>query len=283
MKFSRGFEKDADLNGARMAATIGYDPMNVPKFFEKLASQAGSAGEPRGLSLWLSSHPASGSRAQYVSEDIRFYPKQSYSADTGTFPQIKKLVAALPPPKMKPAKLILTKEGAKPRTNLPSGFRDYQANGFAVAYPSSWGIAQSQAGGSVFIVPQGGAAKGQNGEIELIAGMMLDYYVPQSGNGAVRLDTGTKAFLDVLRNGDSNLRYGRSESTTVGGQPALLTRLTTKTSYQQDPEQVIYLYTVAREAGLWHLVLAAPNSRVADFDPIVKQIVPTVQFAADQR
>ena len=280
MKFSRGFEKDADLNGARMAAAVGYDPMNVPKFFEKLASKAGQSGEPKGLALWMSSHPASGSRAQYVSEDIKFYTKQTYSADTGSFPQVKKLVAALPPPKMKPAVLIQAKQGAKPRTNLPAGFADYQANGCALAYPSSWKIGQSQAGGSIFIVPQGGAAQGQNGEIELIAGIMVDYYVPQSG--AAKLDTATKSFLEALRNGDPNLRYDRSENATLGGQPALVTRLTTKTSYQQDREQVIFLYTVAREAGLWHMVLAAPKSTLANFEPIAKQIVPTVQFPADQ-
>ena len=66
-------------------------------------------------------------------------------------------------------------------------------------------------------------------------------------------------------------------------QPALVTRLTTRTSYAQDPEQVVQLYTVAREAGLWHLVLAVPNSRMADFEPLFRQVVSTVQFPADQK
>src|SRR5262252_7718718 len=30
MKFSRGYERDADLNGARMMASAGYDPMGLP-------------------------------------------------------------------------------------------------------------------------------------------------------------------------------------------------------------------------------------------------------------
>jgi hypothetical protein len=282
MKFSRGFERDADLNGARMVSSVGYDPMNVPKFFEKLASKSGQSGEPKGLSLWLSSHPASGSRAQYVSEDIRFYPKRTYNADTGSFARVRQLVAALPPPKPKPAALILAKQDAKPRTNLPSGFKDYQANGFAVAYPSGWRIGQPQNGGSIFIVPQGGTVQDKNGGLELLAGIMLDYYVPQGG-APVNLDAATKSFLDALRNGDQNLRYGRSERATIGGQPALVTRLTTRTSYAQDPEQVVQLYTVAREAGLWHLVLAVPNSRTADFDPLFRQVVSTVQFPADQK
>jgi hypothetical protein len=54
--------------------------------------------------------------------------------------------------------------------------------------------------------------------------------------------------------------------------------LETKTSLQQEPGQVIYLYTVAREAGLWYLVLAAQSSKLSEFDPLFKQMTATVQF-----
>src|SRR6516165_7071276 len=96
MKFSRGYEHDADLNGARMMAATGYDPIQLPRFFEKLEAKLETAAEPKGLALWVSSHPATGSRVKYVSEDIQFYPKRDYTAGTGNFPQIKKLVATIP-------------------------------------------------------------------------------------------------------------------------------------------------------------------------------------------
>ena len=277
MKFSRGYERDADLNGARMMASAGYDPIGLPTFFEKLASQAGGANEPKGLALWLSSHPASGSRAQYVQQDMTFYPKRDYTADTGKFPRIKQLVAGIPPPKPKPAFLILAKQGASPRANLPAGFKDYQANGFAIAYPGNWGAGQAQQGGSIYIVPQGGASKDKNGGVELLAGAMLDYYVPQSGAAAVKLDATTREFLDALRKGDQNLQPGQPGQATVGGRPALLTKITTKTSSQQD--QVVDLYTVAQEAGLWYVVLAAPASQAGESAPVFKQMIETVQFA----
>src|SRR5689334_20919192 len=88
MKFSRAYERDADLNGARMMASSGYHPMDLPRFFEKLESKSGSAGEPKGLALWLSSHPATGSRVQYVAQDITFYPRREYTASTGNFPRV---------------------------------------------------------------------------------------------------------------------------------------------------------------------------------------------------
>jgi Zn-dependent protease with chaperone function len=278
MKFSRGFERDADLNGARMMASIGYDPIQLPKFFEKLESKLGTAAEPKGLALWMSDHPATGSRIQYVSDDIKFYPKQAYTASTGKFPQVKQLVGAIPAPKPKPAALLSKKQGAKPRTNLPTEFSDYQANGFDIAYPGAWQVGQSKGSTSVYIVPQGGVAQSQNGGVELLAGAMIDYYVPQAGGASVKLDTTTKEFVDALQKDDKNLHAGQSEHAELGGYPALMTRITTKTSYQQDPNQVIYLYTVARDAGLWYLVLAAPASRTGESDPIFKQMVGTIQF-----
>jgi hypothetical protein len=275
MKFSRGYERDADLNGARMMASTGYDPIQLPKFFETLEAKMGTASEPRGLSLWMSSHPATGSRIQYVSEDIQFYPKRSYSANTGSFPRVKQIVASLPPPKPKPGTLILAKKDAPGRSNLPGGFKDYQANGFAIAYPGTWQVGQAQAGSSLYLVPKGGAVKGQNGT-ELLLGAMVDYYVPQSGSA--NLSASTKDFVDSLRKGDSNLRSYSPEAVQVGGRPGLVTKMNTKTSSQQDPDQTILLYTVAREAGLWYVVFAAPPSQLGEFEPQFRQMIGTVQF-----
>jgi beta-barrel assembly-enhancing protease len=278
MKFSRGYERDADLNGARMMAAAGYNPIQLPQFFEKLQAKQGTAGEPRGLSLWLASHPATGSRIQYVSDDIKFYPRQNYSANTGNFARVKKLIATIPPPKMQPAKLIQPKDTPTPRTNLPSGLKDYSANGFSLGYPSAWQVGQPQSGGSVYIIPQGGAVQTQNGGAELINGAMVDYYVPQAGAAATKLDVSTKEFLDGMQKSDTNMKVERSQAVTVGGKPALRTRITTKTSQQQEPDQVVYLYSVARAEGLWYIAQAEQPSKQGELDPVFKQMIDTLQF-----
>ncbi len=278
MKFSRGYEHDADLNGARMMSSAGYDPIQLPQFFEKLEKSQGTAAEPKGLALWMASHPATGSRIKYVSDDIQFYPQRSYSSSTGDFAHIKKLVAAVPPPRPQPGALILPKQGAVPRTNLPSGFKDYPAAGFAIGYPNTWQAGQPQPGSSLYMVPPGGLAQGENSGAELLSGAMIDYYVPQAGAAATSLDATTKEFVDSLAKSDTNLRAEKSQRVQIGGKQALRTRLTTKTSLQQEPDQVVYLYTVPRQAGLWYLVLATQPSKLGDFDPIAKQIADTVQF-----
>ena len=278
MKFSRGYEKDADLNGARMMASSGYDPIQLPTFFEKLVKTKGTSAEPRGLALWMSSHPATGSRVQYVSDDIKFYPQRDYKASTGQFARIKKLVAAVPPAKPQPGKLIQPKQEAAGRTNLPTGMKDYPANGFSMGYPSTWQAGQAEPGGSLYMVPQGGVAKGQNGGVELINGAMIDYYIPQAGAASTNLDASTKEFLDGLQKGDQNLKADKPQRVIVGNKTALKTRVTTKTSVQQDPDQVVYLYTVARESGLWYTALAGQASKMTELEPTFKQMIESVQF-----
>jgi beta-barrel assembly-enhancing protease len=278
MKFSRGYERDADLNGARMMAAAGYDPIQLPQFFEKLAATQGTSAEPKGLALWMASHPATGSRIKYVSDDIKFYPKRDYVSVTGSFQRVKKLVASLPPARPQPGKLIQTMQGASERTNLPSGFKDYPANGFSIGYPGAWQVGQAQPGSSLYMIPQGGVTQSQNSGTELLSGAMIDYYVPQAGASAVRLEASTREFIDSMQKGDTSLKAEKPQPAEVGGKPALRTKLSTKTSLQQEPEQVVYLYTVTREAGLWYLVLATQPSKLVELDPVFNQIVATVQF-----
>ena len=275
-KYSRGAERDADLNGARMLAAAGYNPLEMARFFEKLEAQMAGADRPKGIEAWFSSHPAPERRVESVSEDIRFYPTKDYTADTGQFPKIKQLVTAIPPAKMKPA-VALQPIQAQPREGLPNGFTDLRTKDFAIARPGNWQAGQAEAGGSLFIVPQGGAAKTQQGGIELIAGAMVDYYTPPGGSED--LQAATKALLESLQKGDTDLKIGNTEAVTIGGQPGVLTRLTTRTSYREDPEQVVHLYSVVRPAGLWTLAVAAPKSRFGEGEPVFRQIVQTVAFA----
>ena len=274
MRFSRGYEHDADLNGARMMASAGYNPIELANFFEKLQAKLGTAAEPRGLSLWMASHPATGSRVDYVSQDIQFYPKKNYATSTGNFARVKQTVAGIPPAKPKPAALLAAAASPTPRSGIPQGFKDYQAKGFSIAYPSAWQAGQPQQGGSLFLVPQGGAKQDQNKGVELLSGAMIDYYVPASG--PANLDQTTAEFLQSLAKGDASLKSDKSIQTTLGGKSALLTRLTTKTSAQQD--QVIFLYTVARDAGLWYVVLAAAPSQMDEFDQVFRQMAQSVAF-----
>ena len=274
MRFSRGYEHDADLNGARMMSAAGYNPIELANFFEKLKATIGTASEPKGVQSWFASHPATGNRIEYVSQDIQFYPKKTYASATGNFSRVKQAVAAIPPAKPKPAALLQAVQGAPARGGLPQGFKDYRAKGFSVAYPGTWQAAIPQGGGSLYVVPQGGTQQAQNSGVELLSGAMVDYYVPAAG--AATLEATTAEFVRSLEKGDTNLHAEKPTASTLGGKRSLLTKLTTSTSTQQI--QVIYLHTVLRETGLWYMVLAALPAQLAELDPAFRQMEQSVAF-----
>lgn len=278
MKFSRGYEKDADLNGARMMASAGYNPIDLANFFEKLQGKAGSSNQPKGLELWMSSHPAPGSRVQYVSEDITFYPKKNYANNTGNFSRVKQAVAGIPPAKLKPPQLLAAQ--GQPRQGVPSGYKEYAAKGFSVVYPSDWQAGQGP-DGSVYLVPKGGAVQNKDSGVELILGGMINYHVPQAGAAATSLSATTTEFVQALQKGDPNMKVESTTSVGLGSQPAMLTRFTTTTSNQAEPAQQVFLYTVARQSGLWYLALAAPPSRLGDINAIFRTMTDTLTFPGD--
>ena len=97
LKYSRSSESDADLNGARIMNEVGYNPLEMARFFEKLEAQ-GSGGNSL-LARWLSDHPSPGNRVKSVENEIRYLPKTSYrESEPATLPKIKAIVARLPKP-----------------------------------------------------------------------------------------------------------------------------------------------------------------------------------------
>jgi predicted Zn-dependent protease len=62
LRYSRDFEKQADLLGTQIMARAGYDPRALAHMFETIAreTQASGGSGPQ----WMSSHPNPGNRTQ---------------------------------------------------------------------------------------------------------------------------------------------------------------------------------------------------------------------------
>src|SRR4029450_8741245 len=91
LKYSRNAERDADILGARMMARAGYNPIEMARFFEKLAAQGGREGPE-----FFSDHPDPGNRMRTIQEEIRYMPQRNYNADSGELRQIQSRLGALP-------------------------------------------------------------------------------------------------------------------------------------------------------------------------------------------
>ena len=94
LRYSRDFEKQADLLGSQIMARAGYDPRALAHMFQTIESEAQNAGGSG--PQWMSSHPNPGNRTQYINKEADMLTIAK-AADTSEFEPIKTAVASLPP------------------------------------------------------------------------------------------------------------------------------------------------------------------------------------------
>src|SRR5262245_20296376 len=96
LRYSRDFEKQADLLGAQIMAHAGYDPRALARMFETIERESKTSGGSG--PQWLSSHPDPGNRTQYINKEAASLTI-ARAADQRDFEPIKAAFASLPPAK----------------------------------------------------------------------------------------------------------------------------------------------------------------------------------------
>ncbi|HKW27340.1 MAG TPA: M48 family metallopeptidase [Terriglobales bacterium] len=95
LRFSRGFETEADYLGLQYLYKSGYDPLSFIAFFEKLKAQ--EKKKPGFLSKAFSTHPQTPDRIEKSQAEIAHLlpPRQEYVEDTSEFEDVKARLAAI--------------------------------------------------------------------------------------------------------------------------------------------------------------------------------------------
>jgi beta-barrel assembly-enhancing protease len=271
LKYSRDAENQADLLGAQMMARAGYNPLEMARFFEKLAAQGGGSRGPQ----FLSSHPDPGNRMRAVQEEIQTLPRKNYTnGDMDELRQIQSRLGSLPPAPQggTRARQGVVTEG-DPR---PSGrFREFRGGAFAISHPDNWEVFGDQGGVSVTIAPRSGLVQDRNGGVAVGYGLMASGFTPHSGNG--NLSSDTQDLLGQLRQSNPAMQVsGRQSQTRLNGQPALVTTL-----MNQSPlggREIDMLVTVQRPEGLLYFVFIAPEQDWKQMQPAYEQMLRSVRF-----
>ena len=95
LKFSRGFEAEADYLGIQYMYKAGYDPNEFVNFFEKI--QAQEKKKPGSMAKVFSDHPQTPDRIQKSQEEIATIlpPRDQYIETTSEFNDVKARLAAI--------------------------------------------------------------------------------------------------------------------------------------------------------------------------------------------
>jgi len=92
MKYSREYEREADLLGAQIMARAGYDPRQMANMFRTIQREGGSRGPE-----WLSDHPDPGNRYTAINREAASL-RVNGQADTGSaFESVHARLERMPP------------------------------------------------------------------------------------------------------------------------------------------------------------------------------------------
>jgi len=110
MKFSRGFEADADYLGLQYMYKAGYDPQAYITFFEKI--QAQEKKKPGTLAKVFSDHPQTPDRIEKSQQEIATIlpARPQYMVTTSEFDEVKARLAAIENRR----KMVDQKDNSKP-------------------------------------------------------------------------------------------------------------------------------------------------------------------------
>lgn len=91
LKYSREYEREADLLGAQIMARAGYDPRQMANMFRTIQRQGGGSGPE-----WLSDHPDPGNRYTAINREAASL-RVNGTADTGpAFETVRTRLAHMP-------------------------------------------------------------------------------------------------------------------------------------------------------------------------------------------
>ncbi len=95
LRFTRGFESEADFLGVEYLYKSGYDPQALTSFFEKV--QALEKHKPGTLAKTFETHPQTPDRIAKTQEEINTLlpPEPEYKVDTSEFQDVKERLAQL--------------------------------------------------------------------------------------------------------------------------------------------------------------------------------------------
>jgi Zn-dependent protease with chaperone function len=279
MKYSREYEKQADLLGAQIMARAGYDPRDLARMFETIQKQGG--GSPP---QWLSSHPNPGNRTQYITAEaaqLRVAPRPSAQG----FQQTKTRLAQLGPARTM-AEIERTGNtgggGGGSTTSVgrigeavPAPARQYRTvqggQLFTVSVPSNWQAVTSN--NSIKYVPMN-AYGDHNGQATLTHGVELGVARASSRN----LDQATQTLIEGFVRGNEGMQVnGRGQIVRISGRDGIGTPLQGRSAVGGTERVEVYT-TLLANGDLFYLLTVVPDRESGAYGAAFNRVVQSVRL-----
>ncbi len=273
MRFSRTAEKQADIMGAQLMASAGYDPRGLGDFFKTLMAEG--ARPPQ----ILSDHPDPGNRIQYLNELLpQLKLAQNPMVDTPEFQQVKARLRGLPGGR------DLRRQAATPQRPMarpPAPSPQQQAlqapdGSFVISVPGNWQMISASNDLSIF-APPGAAGKTDAGGVVVTHGAFVG--TQDLPNGMRDLGQAAQAFVQLQLRDNPEMRVLEDfKQTKLGGLPALYVPIGGESPVTGRNERDLLCMTILPNGKLFYLVLISPEDEAQSYNAAFLQTLESVRF-----
>jgi hypothetical protein len=277
LKYSREYERQADLMGAQIMARAGYDPREMANMFRIIESQ-GRGGGPE----WLSDHPNPGNRYDAIQKEAAMLRVQG-NANTGEFAAMQARLRGMSPAytaeQIARGKARSRPTGTSGRrvvdVDLPSTqFRTYTPVSFLrVSVPANWD--EIDGGEAVTYAPQGGFFD-DGGQTAFTHGIEIG--VAPGGTGNLQRDT--QQLLQSFARSNPDLRNaGSARRETIGGRQGITQPLQNVSGVTGEPEYVALSTTQLRDGSVLYMIGVAPQQESGAYENAFRRVRQSMQIA----
>jgi hypothetical protein len=289
LKMSRGAERQADLEGAKISYNAGFDPRGLPQFFEIIQGKYGAGG-----SQFMSDHPNPGNRTEYVDKEIATFPPRANSIKTSdAFERVKDQVIVMHAYTAKEVASGIWKRQnpnqlVSAGVNQPAGpqvgsvtpdlsasgeWKAIQTDSFSLQIPTNWKAYGSQT--SALIGPPGGITRSaEGGAGNVVYGMLTDQYRPQPGiRGAAAVD----ALVHELGEDNPGFTPGTQRQITVNGVAVESIDCENPSANSGHGEHDWVVAFPQRDASLRYFVFVAPTPDFETWRPTFRRILEGIR------
>ena len=263
LKYSREYEREADLLGARIMANAGYNPRDLAEVFRMLEREGGSNGPE-----FLSDHPNPGNRYDYIVRESQALRVADIRNDNSAFYRVQTQLRDFPYSKAGTSRRT-TGTGTR-RGEVPSRyFQDFTSSdgSLRLKYPENW-EAYTADRSSITLAPSWAL---QGGEITygVIIGTL---------NSGRNLNQALDNLINSLRQSNSYLREADRQRyhTEIDGRAALGTYLYGRNSSGMD-EQITCIVTSGGNQVVYILSIA-PDREYSQYSPTFERIISSLSL-----
>lgn len=296
LHYSREYETEADLLGARIMARAGYDPHDLANMFKTIERVSGGGGGG-----WFSDHPNPKNRYEKINQEAQYLRVENRLTDNTEFRRVQEKLRGLP---RAPSTEEVVRSGRRypadngsPRRDTENGrypdnrrdpdnaslgrvgepssrYQVYTEFGFLrLRVPDNWReLRESE---SVWFVPDGAAGQASGQQVFTHG---VNFGVSHASGRTMRVANDEKV-SELLQGNQRMRKVGNSQGTNVGTRYWMRTEFTNVNEATGATETIALLATPLRNGDVLFITMLAPQNDSARFQSAFTSILNSVQIS----